>query len=107
MKTGFFITTGNQSLHFFYHLLFNSITRTGGLQVAVHSVTTDSQFVAWYQNASTGEPWHEGCIDLPANQNVSVIFIANRYPNLSIQDADIAVDDITLKTGACGKYKAD
>ena len=97
-----FTTKPQQSLNFYYHMYFTGYTLTNGLQVAYKEESSDFENIIWFHNESTGEPWRSACVDLPANQNLSIVFIANRYPYL-VQEADIAVDDITLKDQSCGK----
>ncbi|XP_071144475.1 uncharacterized protein [Mytilus edulis] len=103
MASIFFLTTTNQSLTFFFHMFLAQYTKTGGLQIATKVDGSDIENVIWFHNESSGEPWLSGCVDLPANQNLSIIFISNRH-SLSIQDADIAVDDISLRDGLCGTH---
>ncbi|VDH95309.1 corin [Mytilus galloprovincialis] len=103
MASIYFLTTTNQSLTFFFHMFLAQYTKTGGLQIALTEDGSDIENVIWFHNESSGEPWISGCVDLPANQNLSIIFISNRH-SLSIQDADIAVDDIALRDGLCGTH---
>ncbi|XP_052085340.1 uncharacterized protein LOC127722981 isoform X2 [Mytilus californianus] len=103
MASIYFLTKTNQSLTFFFHMFFKQYTKTGGLQIVTKEDGSNIENAIWFHNESSGEPWISGCVDLPANQNLSIIFISNRH-SLSIQDADIAIDDISLKDGLCGTH---
>lgn len=100
-----FISEDRQCIEFYYHMNSNSpyISIEGGLKVGVKYIHTDLESYSWFRNQSTGNLWERGCIDLPPNQNLSVIFTAMRgiqsQPFLS--DPDIAVDDVMLRNSTC------
>ena len=96
-----FMTKVNQSLTFYYHMYFeDQYTSSGGFQIATKEELSDVENIIWFSDKSTGEPWKFGCFNLPSNQNLSLIFIANRHPS-AVREADIAVDDISLKDEVC------
>lgn len=93
-----FTTSANQSLVFYFNIHFVKYTiPSPTLELVVESSVIST---LWSHSEKTDENWHEVCVDLPANENMKLHFVST-LGMFGFVDADVAIDDISLKNATC------
>ena len=79
------------------------------LQLILENVNTGIETVMWSSNLTLIDWWQRACVDLPDQVSLQAIFQATRNMNETNQGhgADMAIDDVKLNSGSCGKAEKD
>ncbi|CAE1138337.1 unnamed protein product [Acanthosepion pharaonis] len=88
-----FVAPPGHILSFYYYMYGRDI---GTLQV--HIITRSGKMLKWSEKGEMGRNWVKGCVNLPVNEKVTVVFTGIRGNGPL---GDMAIDDVGVVPGVC------